>query len=80
MFVNKIKNRSGSVSVIVSEKIKGTYQQLVTIGVSSEQSEIEDYVEEGKRWIAMEEQRRHPQLDLFGEERVAKEKELNHAA
>lgn len=80
MFVNKIKNRSGSVSVIVSEKIKGTYQQLVTIGVSSEQSEIEDYVEEGKRWIAMEEQRRHPQLDLFVEERVANEKELNHAA
>jgi hypothetical protein len=33
-------------------------------------------VAEGKAWIAQEEKRRHPQLDLFGEEREACEKEI----
>lgn len=68
MYVKKVKNRSGSTSVIVSEKIKGVYKQLVTIGISSEGAEIDEFVKEGKKWIRVEEKRRQPKLDLFGEE------------
>ena len=41
MYVKKIKNRSGSTSVIVASKVKGSYQKLCTIGVASEETEIE---------------------------------------
>ena len=77
MFVKKIKNRSGSTSVIVSEKINGKYRQLTTIGISSNESEISKFIEEGKRWIRKKELELNPELDLFGDERQAKEDEIN---
>ncbi len=64
MFVKKKKNRSGTVSVVVAEKISGRYFELTTIGISSEESEIENLVIRGKEWIDREQQRRHPRLDL----------------
>lgn len=41
MFVKKKKNRSGTTSVVVAEKSKGSYRELKTIGVSSDESKIE---------------------------------------
>ena len=75
MFVKKIKNRSINTSVIVSEKIKGKYRQLATIGISSDESEISEFVEEGKLWIRKKELSLNPELDFFGEERQAQDDE-----
>ena len=76
MFVKRKKNRSGTTSVVVAEKYKGRYKELITIGIGRGAEEVEKLVAEGKAWMAKEEQRRHPQLDLFGEEREAREKEI----
>ena len=69
MFVKKKRTRSGTVSVVVAEKLSGKYTELITIGISSDESKIESLVMQGKEWIEREQERRHPQLDLFGEER-----------
>ena len=76
MFVRKKKNRSGSTSVIVAEKQGRRFKELITIGVSSDESDIAELVRRGKEWIEKEQERRHPRLDLFGEERTASEEEL----
>jgi transposase len=67
MFVRKKKNRSGSTSVVVVNKIGGHFRELKTIGVSSISEEIEEMCQIGKEWI-------HSyagQLDMF----ISKEKE-----
>ncbi len=51
MFVRKKNNRSGTVSVVVVEKRKGKVCYLRTIGVSSDNEEIESLYAQGKRWI-----------------------------
>ena len=69
MFVRKKKYPSGNIGVIVVEKIGGKMKELVTIGVAYNEDEVENLVNEAKEWISKEESRRHPQLDLYGEER-----------
>jgi hypothetical protein len=51
MFICKKKNRSGTTSIIVVNKSKGRFQELKTIGVSSDEKEIAVLYEQGKRWI-----------------------------
>ena len=46
-------------------------KELATIGVAYNEDEVENLVNEAKEWISKEESRRHPQLDLYGEERDA---------
>lgn len=41
MFVRKRRNRSGSTSVVVIDKSSGKPKELVCIGVSSDEQEIE---------------------------------------
>ena len=36
MFVKRKKNRSGTTSVVVAEKTKGIYKELITIGVAKD--------------------------------------------
>ena len=71
MFVRKKKYPSGNIGVIVVEKIGGKMKELATIGVAYNEDEVENLVNEAKEWISKEESRRHPQLDLYGEEREA---------
>ena len=79
MFVKKKRNRSGTVSVVVAEKLSGKYTELITIGISSDESKIESLVMQGKEWIEREQERRHPRLDLFGDERRKCEQERMEA-
>lgn len=51
-------------------------KEIVTIGIAQNEAEIENLVVKGKEWIDREQQRRHPRLDLFGEERQKCEAEL----
>ena len=51
MFVKKKKNRSGTISVVVAEKNRNRYKEHVTIGISSDPIQIEEYVRQGKEWI-----------------------------
>lgn len=75
MFVRKKKYPSGNIGVIVVEKIGGKMKELATIGVAYNEGEVENLVIEAKEWISKEECRRHPQLDLYGEEREACDRE-----
>ena len=74
MFVKRKKNRSGTVSLVVAEKIKGAYKELHTVGIAKGQKDVEDLVKIGHEWIFQEEARRHHRLDLFGEQREAYER------
>ena len=75
MFIKKKKNRSGTTSIVVAEKTKGSYKELVTIGVAKDANDIDSLVNAGREWISKEESRRYPQLDLYGEEREACDRE-----
>ena len=79
MFIKRKKNRSGTVSVVVAEKILGTYKEHVTIGIAKSPEEIDAFVSKARDWINREEERRQPRLDLFGEERRKCEEELSSA-
>jgi len=76
MFIKKKKNRSGTTSVVVGEKTKGSYHELVTIGIANDEKQIEKLVAEGRKWIYEETTRRHPRLNFFGEEKEARREEL----
>ena len=75
MFIKKKKNRSGTTSIVVAEKTKGNYKELVTIGIAKDANDFDSLVNDGREWISKEESRRHPQLDLYGEEREACDRE-----
>jgi hypothetical protein len=75
MFIKKIHNRSGSVSVIVAEKNKGKYTKLATIGIARDESEVDELMDRGRRWIAERQERLHPTLDFDGRAEAAKELE-----
>ena len=51
MFVRKKKNRSGTVSVVVADKSSGRFEELKTIGVSSDPDEIARLEVEARQWI-----------------------------
>ena len=51
MFVRKKKNRSGSTSVVVVDKSRGKFKELVTIGVSKDKEEIKLLQQQGEEWI-----------------------------
>lgn len=45
-------------------------KELTTIGIAKSDEEVEALVKRGQEWIDREQQRRHPRLDLLGEERI----------
>ena len=51
MFVRKKKNRSGTVSVVVTDKSGGKFRELKTIGVSSDPDEIVRLEVRARQWI-----------------------------
>lgn len=75
MFIKHKKNRSGTTSVVVAEKRKGKYTEHITIGIAKSPSEIKTFEAEARKWIEREQERRQPQLDLFGERRAQCEAE-----
>lgn len=75
MYIRKKKYPSGNIGVIVIEKINGKMTELQTIGIAKTTEEIEALVVKGHEWIDREKARRHPRLDLFGEERQKCEEE-----
>ena len=52
MFIRKKKNRSGTTSVVVVDKRDCRFRELKTIGVSSDENEINALYYQGKKWIA----------------------------
>lgn len=51
MFVRKLKNRSGSISVQVVQKKKGAYSVVKTFGSSKNQNDIEQLLAEAKSFV-----------------------------
>ncbi|MFR5703228.1 MAG: hypothetical protein ACLUER_17315 [Odoribacter splanchnicus] len=76
MFIKRKKNRSGTVSIVVAEKSSGFYKEFATIGIAKSPDEIDGLLVKARVWIDREEERRHPRLDLFGDERKKCETEL----
>ena len=76
MFVRIKSNKSGSKSVQVIEKKKGKTRVIQTIGCTSDEIKIQQFVNEGKLWILNKNKQRNPELDLYGEERVNQEREI----
>ena len=76
MFIRKKKYPSGNVGIVIAEKIDGKMNELVTIGIARSPEEIESLMSKARDWIDREQERRHPRLDLFGEERRRCEEEL----
>ncbi len=76
MYVRKKKYPSGNIGIIVVEKIDGRMKELATIGIARHEEETGGLIVQAKDWIEREKQRRHPRLDLFGEERSRCEAEL----
>ncbi|WP_294618026.1 hypothetical protein [uncultured Bacteroides sp.] len=54
-------------------------KELTTIGIAKLDEEMDTLVKRGREWIDREQQRRHPRLDLFGEERIRCEQERMNA-
>ena len=79
MYIRRKKYPSGNVGIIVIEKISGKMKELTTIGIAKSDEEVEALVKRGQEWIDREQQRRHPRLDLFGEERKRFEQERMNA-
>lgn len=79
MYIRRKKYTSGNVGIIVVEKISGKMKELTTIGIAKSDEEVEALVKRGQEWIDREQQRRHPRLDLFGEERIRFEQERMNA-
>lgn len=52
MFIRKKKNRSGTTSIVVVEKRKGIYHEIVTIGTSKDIQELESLHLKGRKWIS----------------------------
>ena len=55
MYVRCKKNRSGSTSVVIAQKVHGHIRYLQTIGISSDESELQSFVQQGKEWIVTHE-------------------------
>lgn len=51
MFVRRKKNRSGTTSIIVVDKSKGKFTEVIIIGVGETESEIEALCVRAKKWI-----------------------------
>jgi transposase len=51
MFVRKKKNRSGSTSIVVVKKVAGKINYIKTIGISSDEQEIEQLMHKGQQYI-----------------------------
>ena len=64
MFVRKKKNKSGLISVQVIDKSRGKYRVIKTVGCSSDEKEIAELYETGKKWIATQSGER----DMFAEQ------------
>ena len=51
MLVHRKKNRSGSTSIVVIKKVSGRPQYIKTIGISSDEQEIEQFLKQGQQYI-----------------------------
>ena len=51
MFVRKKKNRSGTTSIVVVDKHGGKFKELHTVGIATDDKEIEKLAARGREWI-----------------------------
>ncbi len=75
MHVRLKKNRSGSISVVIVDKSSGRYKELHTIGIAKDESEVIQLSQKSLDWLRLRKWEKHPELDLYGEERRACEYE-----
>ena len=61
--------------MVVVEKLRGRYREIQTVGIAKDESDLSVLRQRGLEWIRRRELELQPKLDLFGEERIAMEKE-----
>lgn len=62
-------------SIVIAEKFGRNYKEHCTIGISSDEVEIEKYIQAGKTWIGNYRKQYQLELDLYQEEYEAKKQE-----
>ena len=67
MFVRKRRNRSGSTSVVVIDKSSGKPKELVCVGISTDEREIETLVGKAQDWILQYDGQTVLDFEGFGE-------------
>ncbi|PIV50929.1 MAG: transposase, partial [Flavobacteriaceae bacterium CG02_land_8_20_14_3_00_34_13] len=72
MFLRKKKNRSGTTSVVIVDKCHGKFKHVKTIGVSSDERELEKLQAKGREWIL----ERSGKVDVFKEYQREEEEKL----
>lgn len=75
MYIRKVKNRSGSVSVLVVCKENGRIKRLHTVGMATKENDIASLVQQGREWIRQNEHKNQLKLDLYGSETRSKQQE-----
>ena len=76
MFVRRKRYPSGNIGILVVEKVDGKMRELIRIGIATTEAEIAELEKKAQDWIYKEQGRRHPRLDLFGEESAVLKKEI----
>lgn len=76
MYIRKVKNRSGSTSVIVAEKRKGQIHNIHPVGIGKSEAEISSLVNVGREWISANKHRDQLKLDIDGEYAALKAQEI----
>lgn len=72
MFLRKKINRSGTTSIVVVEKSHGKFKHVKTIGVSSDDKELEKFLSKGREWILEQ----SGKVDIFKEHQREEEEKL----
>src|SRR5690606_24882424 len=72
MFLRKKINRSGTTSIVVVEKSHGKFKHVKTIGVSSDEKELEKFLSKGREWIL----KHSGKVDIFKEHQREEEEKL----
>jgi len=75
MFVRKKKNRSGSTSIVVVKKVAGRVNYIKTIGISSDEQEIERLYLKGREYVHRVGGQRDAFVDYYEQQR---EENLTH--
>jgi transposase len=75
MFVKKKRNRSGTTSIVVAAKSRQKYKEYLTIGISSDDTQIDEHVRQGQQWIREYKSNTMLEFDFEGEEKKSQDKE-----
>ncbi|MCR5181307.1 MAG: hypothetical protein K6C30_08885 [Bacteroidaceae bacterium] len=74
--MKKNRSGSGSISVVIVDKSSGRHKESHPIGIANDESEVIHFRLKNLEWLRLRKLQKHPEPDLYGEERRAWEYEM----